>query len=109
MLYLTAETNIMLALQPVDFRKQIDALAALCEQHLAQDSRSGCLFVFINRARTMIRVLSYQDNGYWLATKRLSQGHYTGWPKRQEAICPLAACAFNQMLKQMIAQPTHSV
>ena len=71
MLYLTQETKILLAMRPVDFRKQCDGLIALCEQQLSQDPRSGQLFVFINRSRTMIRVLCYEQQGYWLATKRL--------------------------------------
>ena len=60
MLYLTAHTKILLATQPIDFRRQTDGLIALCEQQLNQNPRSGCLFVFINRARTMIRVLCYE-------------------------------------------------
>ena len=74
MLHLTQETNIYLAVEPVDFRKQIDGLVSLCRSKLSFDSRSGQLFVFTNRARTMIRVLCYEENGYWLATKRLSRG-----------------------------------
>lgn len=81
MLHLTQDTKIYLAIEPVDFRKQIDGLIALCRSTLSFDSRSGQLFIFINRSRTMIRVLCYEENGYWLATKRLSQGRYALWPK----------------------------
>lgn len=81
MLYLTQETQILLATKPVDFRRQMDGLIALCDQTLSVNPRSGQLFVFINRARTMIRVLCYENDGYWLATKRLSRGRYTLWPE----------------------------
>ena len=81
MLHLTEKTPILLALKPVDFRKQIDGLVALCEQHLEEEPSCGRLFVFINRSKTMIRVLCYEENGYWLATKRLSKGRYKLWPK----------------------------
>ncbi len=80
MLYLTAQTRVWLATKPVDFRRQMDGLIALCQNQFKRDPRSGALFVFINRARTMIRVLCYEENGYWLATKRLSRGHFTLWP-----------------------------
>ena len=80
MIRLTSDSRIMLAVDAVDFRKQIDSLVRLCKDTLAQDPRSGTYFVFINRSRTMIRLLSYDGNGYWLCTKRLSQGRYTGWP-----------------------------
>ena len=81
MLHLTHDTKILLAIEPVDFRKQLDGLIAICNQKLSQNTRSGQLFVFINRSRTMIRTLRYETNGYWLATKRLSRGRFAIWPK----------------------------
>lgn len=87
MLYLTQETSVLLAIEPVNFRGQIDYLVALCERSLFQNSRSGQLFIFINRAHTMIRVLCYDENGYWLATKRLSKGRYALWPTDTTQIC----------------------
>lgn len=86
MLYLTSETKILLAIQPVDFRRQIDGLVALCEQQLKHNPRSGALFAFINRSRSMIRILCYQDGGYWLATKRLSKGCYSHWPSSKHGV-----------------------
>ena len=103
MIYLTAETKILVAVTPVDFRKRIDGLVALCETQLRQNPGSGVLFVFINRARTMIRILCYEVNGYWLATKRLSKGRYTGWPKGKNLICDISASELNKLLKRMVA------
>lgn len=80
MIQLTAHTRILLATQAADFRKGIDGLVALCRQTLLQDPRDGAYFVFINRSQTMIRVLVYDGNGFWLMTKRLSQGRFQGWP-----------------------------
>lgn len=103
MLYLTQETQILLAIEPINFRQQIDGLVALCEQHLAVDPRSGQLFVFINRARTMIRVLCYEHNGYWLATKRLSRGRYALWPGDESKVSsPLLASELTKILKTCI-------
>lgn len=104
MLYLTRETQIMLAIEPVDFRKQTDSLIVLCEQTLSSNPRSGKLFVFINRARTRIRVLCYESGGYWLATKRLSRGRYTLWPKDISAASQsLLASDLTKLLKTFIA------
>ena len=86
MLYLTSQTKVFLAILPVDFRRQMDGLIALCQQELKHNPRSGDLFVFINRSLTMIRVLCYEENGYWLATKRLSKGRYTLWPSGINAV-----------------------
>jgi transposase len=105
MLYLTAQTKILLAIEPVNFKKQIDGLIALCENHLHQQPRSGELFVFINRAKTMVRILCYERNGYWLATKRLSRGRYRGWPTGDDTTCSLPASEFNKLLKRLLALP----
>ncbi|MFT4927399.1 MAG: transposase [Phenylobacterium sp.] len=80
MIQLTAQTHILLATQPADFRCGIDGLAAICRSRLASDPRSGSLFVFINRSKTMIRTLVYDGTGFWLMTKRLSQGKFKDWP-----------------------------
>ena len=60
MIHLTASTPILVATAPADFRKAIDGLVALCQHGLGQDPRSGTLYVFSNRARTMIRILAYE-------------------------------------------------
>ena len=86
MIHLTAESEIRLATQPADFRKGIDGFVALCEQQLKHNPRSGMLFVFRNRAATMVRILSYERSGYWLCTKRLSRGKYRGWPRTDKAL-----------------------
>ena len=46
MIQITPQMRILLAVQPVDFRKGIDGLAALCRQALLGDPLSGTLFVF---------------------------------------------------------------
>ena len=104
MLYLTSNTKIWMATQPVDFRRQLDGLIALCENQFHLDPRSGSLFVFINRSRTMIRVLHYEEGGYWLATKRLSRGRYSLWPlKSGKAINEHHASELARVLKTVVA------
>jgi transposase len=110
MLYLTAHTKVWLAIKPVDFRRQLDGLIALCQTQLNHNPRSGHLFVFINRSRTMIRVLCYEDHGYWLATKRLSRGHYTLWPSTENAvISERHASELTKILKTFVASKRHNV
>jgi hypothetical protein len=99
MIHLTPQTPIILATAPVDFRKQIDGLVALCRNQLKVDSRNGTRIVFINRARSMIRILTYDENGYWIATKRLSQGRFRGWPKRVEDLSPVEASLLMKIIK----------
>ena len=49
MLQLTPQSRIFLAVQPVDFRKGIDGLAALCRQTLSENPLGGAVYVFRNR------------------------------------------------------------
>ncbi len=85
MILLTAQSKILLSPSPQDFRKGIDGFAALCRNQLNQDPRSGLFFVFINRSKTMIRLLAYDGAGFWLMTKRLSKGQYRHWPQGEHA------------------------
>jgi hypothetical protein len=98
MIHLTSSTKILIATQPADFRQGIDGLAALCKQQLASEPRSGILFVFINRNKNMVRALVYERNGFWLMTKRLSKGKFTGWPTSDKAITPMMAKHLRQLL-----------
>ena len=68
--------RILVAVEAVDFRKGIDSLAELCRKKLDADPFSGCLFVFRSRRATSIKVLVYDEQGFWLATKRLSKGRF---------------------------------
>ena len=81
MIQITPHMRILVAVEPVDFRKGIDGLAALCRQALSGDPLSGTLFVFCSRRRHAIKCLTYDGQGFWICQKRLSQGRFTGWPQ----------------------------
>ena len=99
MIQLHAQTRILLAIQPIDFRKGIDGFVAACQGVLESNPRDGQYFVFINRARTMVRLLHYDGNGYWLATKRLSKGHFPRWPNAVSGTtCALLATQLRPLL-----------
>lgn len=57
MLQLTPQSRILLATEPVDFRKGIDGLAAVCCQVLGDNPLSGALYVFRNRSGTALKIL----------------------------------------------------
>ena len=78
MIQITPQMRIWLAVAPVDFRKGIDGLAALCRQQLKADPMAGALFVFTNKGRKSLRLLTYDGQGMWLCQKRFSQGACTG-------------------------------
>lgn len=91
MILLTHESRIQLGVQPADFRKGIDGFVALCKNQLLEEPRDGSVYVFINRAKTMIRALSYDGTGYWLMTKRLSSGKFKHWPSGNRTLSTTSA------------------
>jgi transposase len=74
MLQLTPQSRIFLATPPVDFRKGIDGLAAVCRQVLGENPLEGAVYGFRNRMGTALKLLLYDGQGYWMMMKRLSQG-----------------------------------
>ena len=80
MLQVTPQMKVLVAVEPVDFRKGIDGLAAVCKSVLQQDPFAGTVFVFRNRRATAIKVLVYDGQGFWLCQKRLSEGRFRWWP-----------------------------
>lgn len=83
MIQITPQMRILLAVEPVDFRRGIDGLARLCREELESDPFSGAAFVFIGRSAKAIRVLVYDGQGYWLCQKRLSVGKFRFWPRAE--------------------------
>ena len=91
MIQITAQMRVLVAIEPVDGRKGIDSLARLCEEKLAEDPFSGCVFVFRSRSGTAIRLLTFDGQGYWLAQKRLSKVKLFWWPESDRPAKPLEA------------------
>jgi transposase len=84
MLQVTPHHRLLLAIDPADFRKGIDGLAALCRQALEEDPFNGTLFIFTNRPRNAVKVLVFDGGGFWLCQKRFSRGRLAWWPSHQD-------------------------
>ena len=62
--------GIWLSTQPTDMRKSFDGLSALVRNHLRDDPLSGRWFVFINRRRTILKILAFEAGGFWVWVQR---------------------------------------
>ena len=71
--------RILLAFDPVDFRKQIDGLAAVCESRLGEEPLDGTLFLFRNRRGSGLKALMWTSGGFTMAYKKLERGRFL-WP-----------------------------
>ena len=71
--------KVYLACGATDLRKNIDALSALVEESFKLDPYSDTLFVFCNKSRDILKILEWDEDGFWLHMKKLEQGRFT-WP-----------------------------
>jgi transposase len=78
LIQIAPQIRILVAVEPIDGRKGIDSLAQLCREKLSADPFSGCLFIFRSRRGTAIKLLTYDGQGFWLATNQPSS-HYTSF------------------------------
>jgi len=111
MIQVTPQMRILLAVEPADFRKGIDGLAAVCRQVLQKDPFSGYVFIFRNKRANAIKVLMYDGQGFWLCQKRLSRGRFNWWPisgnkcLRQLAVHELQLLIWNGDLEKARVAP----
>jgi transposase len=68
--------KIWLATQAVDFRYSIDGLCQLIQSNFNQDLKEG-LYIFYNRNKKKIKILTWHKNGFVLVYKRLERGSFS--------------------------------
>lgn len=76
MLNLPSSVRVFAARERVDFRNGFDGLCAIVREHFREDPLSGHLFLFFNRRRDRIKILVWDQNGFWLLYKRLERGTF---------------------------------
>lgn len=67
--------KIWLMKKPVDFRQSIDGLCNLIINNFGISPTQG-LFIFYNRGKDKIKILSWHRNGFLLLYKRLESGKF---------------------------------
>ena len=68
--------KVYLATVPTDMRKGFDSLAAMVKEFLRHDPLSGHLFLFVGRGRDRLKILHWENGGYWIWYKRLEEGTF---------------------------------
>lgn len=59
-----------------DMRKGFNGLSGLVRNQLLSDPLSGDVFIFVNRRRTLLKLLLFERGGFVIYYKRLEQGTF---------------------------------
>lgn len=84
MLTISPAVRIYLATGVTDLRRSIDGLAALVRERFDLDPLSGHLFLFRNRRGDRLKILAWDQGGFWVLYKRLERGTFA-WPAEDDA------------------------
>ena len=88
--------RILVATQPVDFRKGHDGLAALVQSVLDQDPFTGTVFVFRAKRADRLKILFWDGSGLVMAYKRLEETTFT-WPVIRDGVMTLDRAQFEAL------------
>jgi len=77
MLAIPANTRLFLCQVPVNMRKSFEGLSAIVEELFKGDLLTGALFIFLNRSRTHMKILSWDGDGFVIWYKRLEKGTFS--------------------------------
>ena len=86
---LSPETTVYVHREPVDFRWGLNGLVAVIEHQLKLELFTESCFVFSNRRRDKVKIVSWERNGFWLCYKRLERERFI-WPRADDAVLVLS-------------------
>ena len=90
MITIPAGARVLLATQPVDFRKGAHGLAALASVVLGENPFSGVVVVFRSKRADRVKILVWDASGLALVWKQLQQGGFR-WPPVMDGVMRLSA------------------
>ena len=90
--------RILVATQPVDFRRGMDSLAMLVTEALREDPFNSTFFVFRSKRMDRIKILAWDGTGLCLYSKRLENGCFA-WPPIRDGSIALSASQLSLLLE----------
>ncbi len=76
MLHLNSSTSYYWYNGSADMRKGFDSLCGIVQQHMHSNVLQGGVYIFVNRKRNQIKLLSWEGDGLAIYYKRLEKGEY---------------------------------
>lgn len=77
MILLPRAVRVYVATAPCNLKKSFEGLSNEVRGVLAKDPLCGHVFVFLNRRRTMVKLLLWTRGGFTIVHKRLEQGTFS--------------------------------
>ena len=91
-----------------DMRKSIDGLAVIIKAKYDLDPYSKALFLFCGRRCDRIKGLLWEDDGFILLIKRLSDGRFR-WPRNEEEVRQLTEQEIRWLLEGLEINQPHAI
>lgn len=70
------QLSIFVCVEPIDMRLGFDRLLQLVRERVGRDARDGGLFAFVNRGKTRLKLLWFEQNGVCVLYKRLHRATF---------------------------------
>jgi len=90
--------RVLVATKPVDFRKGMDGLAALVQEHLKADPFSGVIYVFRAKRADRVKLIYWDGSGVCLFAKRLESGKFR-WPRIADGVMRLSPAQLSALIE----------
>jgi transposase len=99
--------KVLIATEPVDFRKGMDGLAALVQAELGADPFSGVVYVFRAKRADRVKLVRFDGTGLCLMHKRLETGAFR-WPRVRDGVMRLSAAQLSALIEGLDWRRVHA-
>lgn len=98
MIDLSKVNKIYIITGPTDLRMGIDGYATIVQLLFKNNPFDGSLYMFCNKHHNKIKILHFEDSGFWLYYKRIETGTIK-WPKDETEIKQIDFRQFRWLLE----------
>ena len=102
----SGNVRVLVATQPVDFRKGAEGLAALVRETMRTDPFSGVVYVFRAKRADRVKLIFWDGTGVVLVAKRLEDGKFS-WPAIDNGVMRLSAAQLQALLEGLDWRRVH--
>ena len=90
--------KVYVAVQPVDFRKGMDGLAAIIQNEFKLDPFCGTIFVFRAKRADRLKLVIWDGTGLVLVNKHIESGKFA-WPSISDGLIKLSRSQFEALFE----------